>query len=102
MLLSNEADVRWEAGEALLKIETDDAARALQPQLRPEANLLRKLQIRDGYPYAIDHMSEPDPRERGHLGRWPPFRSPAASRSFERCSLPATTSNGTAPLCAAP
>jgi HEAT repeat protein len=72
MLDSDEADVRWMAGEALLKIDTDDAARALQPQLRPETNLLRKLQIaellgrhgiRDGYPYAIEHMSEPDLRE---------------------------------------
>jgi HEAT repeat protein len=72
MLQLSEADVRWEAGEALLKIDTDDAARALEPQLRPEANLFRKLQIaellgrhkiRDGYPYAIEHMSEPDLRE---------------------------------------
>jgi HEAT repeat protein len=72
MMDSNEPDVRWAAIEALLKIDTDDAARALQPQLRPETNLLRKLQIatllgrhgiRDGYPYAIEHMSEPDLRE---------------------------------------
>src|SRR5262249_55004409 len=45
-----------------------EAAKALQPHLREEADLSRKLQIaeflgrhgiRDGYPYALEHMSEP-------------------------------------------
>ncbi|HEY6291503.1 MAG TPA: HEAT repeat domain-containing protein [Terriglobia bacterium] len=72
MLDSNDPDVRWVAVEALLRINTDDAAKALQPQLPAETDLLRKLQIaelvgrhgiRDGYPYAIEHMSEPYLRE---------------------------------------
>ena len=67
MFAPNQQDVRWKAVEALTKIDTDDAAKALQPHLREEANLLRKLEmaeflgrhgIRDGYPYAIEHMSE--------------------------------------------
>jgi HEAT repeat protein len=60
--------LRWQAVEALRTIDTDEAAKALQPHLREEADLGRKLQIaellgrhgiRDGYPYAIEHMSEP-------------------------------------------
>lgn len=59
----------WNAVEALMKIDTEDAARALEPRLASEGDLLRKLQLaeflgrhgmRDGYPYAIEHMSEPD------------------------------------------
>jgi len=72
MLIPIEPDVRWVAVEALTKIDTDEAAKALQPHLRDETDLLRKLQIaeflgrhgiRDGYPYAIEHMSEPSLRE---------------------------------------
>ncbi len=72
MLDPNEPDVRRGAVEALIKIDTDDAAKALQPHLREETGLLRKLEIaeflgrhriRDGYPYAIEHMSEPYLRE---------------------------------------
>ncbi len=71
-LVPNGRDIRWNAVDALIKIDTDDAAKALQPHLREEADLLRKLQIaeflgrhgiRDGYPYAIEHMSEPGLRE---------------------------------------
>ncbi|MDB5385373.1 MAG: hypothetical protein JWM11_1019 [Planctomycetaceae bacterium] len=61
--------LRWQATEALLKINTDEAARALQPHLREEASLHRKLQlveflgrhgIGDGFPYAMEHLSEPE------------------------------------------
>jgi HEAT repeat protein len=72
MLLPNEPDVRWGAIEALIKTNTDDAAKAVVPHLGEETNLLGKLKIaeflgrhgiRDGYPYAIEHMSEPYLRE---------------------------------------
>ena len=72
MLAPAEANVRWSATEALIKIDTDDAAKALQPHLAEETDLARKLEIaeflgrhgiRDGYPYAIEHMSEPHLRE---------------------------------------
>ena len=72
MLAPNEPDVRWGAIEALTKIDTEDAAKALQPHLSEEKNLTGKLKmaeflgrhgIRDGYPYAIEHMSEPYLRE---------------------------------------
>jgi HEAT repeat protein len=68
MLDPNEPEVRWSAVNALLKIGTSAAAKALQPHLAEEENLSRKLQIaellgrhgmRDGYAYAIEHMSEP-------------------------------------------
>lgn len=60
-------DLRWHATEALRLINTVEAAEALRPHLREEADLNRKLQIAeflgrhgytDGYPYAIEHMSE--------------------------------------------
>jgi HEAT repeat protein len=72
MLDPAQQDIRWSAVDALMKIDTDDAAKALQPHLLQETNLQRKIQmagflgrhgIRDGYPYAIEHMSEPDLRE---------------------------------------
>jgi HEAT repeat protein len=68
MLDPRRSDLRWHAVEALRKINTAEAAEALQPHLKDEADLMRKLQIaeflgrygiRDGYPYAIEHMSEP-------------------------------------------
>jgi HEAT repeat protein len=73
LLASNEPDVRQGTVEALLKIDTTAAAQALQPHLAEEANLATKLEIAeflgrhgilDGYPYAIEHMSEPYLRER--------------------------------------
>jgi HEAT repeat protein len=72
MLIPTQQDIWWYAVDALTKIDTDDAARALQPHLLQETNLQRKLEIaeflgrhgiRDGYPYAIEHMSEPYLRE---------------------------------------
>src|SRR5262249_859781 len=68
MLDPRHSDLRWQAVEALRKINTDEAAKALLPHLRGEADLLRKLQIaeflgrhgiRDGYVYALEHLSEP-------------------------------------------
>ncbi|AGA31265.1 HEAT repeat domain-containing protein [Singulisphaera acidiphila] len=62
-------DVRWQASEALRRIDTNEAASLLSPHLKEEANLLRKLQLaeflgrhgfREGYPYAIEHMSAPE------------------------------------------
>jgi hypothetical protein len=72
MLVPTQQDIWWYAVDALIKIDTDDAAKALQPHLLQETNLQRKLEIaeflgrhgiRDGYPYAIEHMSEPYLRE---------------------------------------
>jgi HEAT repeat protein len=72
MLVPSQQAIWWKAVEALTKIDTDDAAKALQPHLREETDLLRKLEIaeflgrhglRDGYPFAIEHMSEPYLRE---------------------------------------
>jgi HEAT repeat protein len=50
-----------------MKIDTDEAAKVLRSHLSEEGNLSHKLElaeflgrhgIRDGYPYAIEHMSE--------------------------------------------
>ena len=66
-LLAPDEQSRDSAIGALLKIGSDDAAKALQPHLREEQNLFRKLQIaemlgrhgmRDGYVFAIEHVSE--------------------------------------------
>jgi hypothetical protein len=68
MLSPRRPELRWAAFEALRKIDTADAAQAVRPHLKEEANLHRKLQlaaflgrhgIRDGYPYAMEHLSEP-------------------------------------------
>lgn len=72
MLTPTQQDIWWHAVDALIKIDTDDAAKTLQPHLLQETNLQRKLEIakflgrhgiRDGYAYAIEHMSEPNLRE---------------------------------------
>ncbi len=69
LLDSNESETREPAVEALLHIGSPAAARALQPRIAQEQNLYRKLRIaellgkhgmRDGYPYAIEHASEPN------------------------------------------
>jgi HEAT repeat protein len=68
MLNPRRPDLRWQAIEALLKIDTDAAAEAVRPHLKEEENLDRKLVLaaflgkhglRDGYPYAMEHLSEP-------------------------------------------
>jgi hypothetical protein len=68
MLSPRQPHLRWAAFEALRRIDTLDAARAVQPHLKEEENLHRKLLIaeflgrhgiRDGYPYAMEHLSEP-------------------------------------------
>lgn len=72
MLDPRQPDLRWHAVEALRNIGTADAAKALQPHLSEEQDLYRKLQLaeflgrhklRDGYAYALEHMSEPALRE---------------------------------------
>lgn len=72
LLDPRQQDVRWNAVEALRKIDTDEAASTLFPHLREEGDLVRKLQLaeflgrhgfRGGYPYAIEHMSSPLLRE---------------------------------------
>jgi HEAT repeat protein len=66
MLDPRHYDVRWQATEALRRIDTDEAASVVWPHLSQEVDLLRKLQLaeflgrhgfRGGYPYAIEHMS---------------------------------------------
>ncbi len=68
MLSPRRPDLRWLATDALLKIDTDAAAEALRPHLKEEEDLHRKLVLaeflgkhglRDGYPYAMEHLSEP-------------------------------------------
>ena len=60
-------EMRANAVETLLAIGSPAAARALQPRIGQERNLHSKLRIaellgkhgmRDGYPYAIEHVSE--------------------------------------------
>jgi HEAT repeat protein len=64
--------LRYQAIEALRRIDTDETASVLWLHLGEEGDLLRKLQLaeflgrhgfRGGYPYAIEHMSEPALRD---------------------------------------
>ncbi len=64
--------VRWMALDALQKINTPEAARAAWPHLGEEADLSRRLRLagfvgrfgyRGGYPFAIEHLSDPALRE---------------------------------------
>ncbi len=75
-LLTPDEPGRNSAVNALLKIDTDSAANALRTHLREEQDLFRKLQIaemlrrhgiRDGYPFAIEHVSEAWLREQAVL-----------------------------------
>ncbi len=68
MLSPRRPDLRWQALDALGKIDTDAAANAALPHLKEEEDLRRKLilaaflgrhGLRDGYPYAMEHLSEP-------------------------------------------
>jgi HEAT repeat protein len=64
--------VRWPALDALMAIDTPEAARAAWPHLAEESDLAHKLRLagfvggygyRGGYPYAIEHISDPNLRE---------------------------------------
>jgi HEAT repeat protein len=68
MLSPRRPELRWQAMEALRKIDTGAAAEAVRPHLKEEEDLHRKLilaaflgkhGLRDGYPYAMEHLSEP-------------------------------------------
>jgi HEAT repeat protein len=68
LLAPDDGGTRETALEALFRIGSPAAARALQPRIAQEQNLHTKLRIaellgkhgmRDGYPYAIEHASEP-------------------------------------------
>jgi len=92
LLDPNESQLRWQAVEALKKIGTDSAAQALRPHLLEEVNLLRKLElaeflghhkIRDGYPFAIEHMSEPSLREQA-VAALAAIREPRAVEELRR------------------
>ena len=87
-----EPQIRWQAVEALKKIDTVEAARALQPHLGEEANLLRKLEIAellgrhgigDGYAFAIEHMSERSLREQA-VAALAALRNPQAPEDLRR------------------
>lgn len=65
-------NIRWQATEALQRIDTDQAASTISLHLGEEADLLRKLQLaeflgrhgfRSGYAYAIEHLSAPELQE---------------------------------------
>jgi HEAT repeat protein len=92
LLDPNDPELRWRAVEVLKKIDTDEAARALQPHLLEEANLLRKLElaeflgrhgIRDGYPFAIEHMSELSLRDQA-VSALAAIREPRAPEELHR------------------
>ena len=64
--------VRWTALDGLIAIDTPEAARAAWPHLAEETDLARKLRLagfvgrhgyRGGYPYAIEHLSDPNLRD---------------------------------------
>ena len=106
MLSPSLEDVRWAAVEALMKINTDNAAKALQPHLREEMNLSRKLDlaeflgrhgIRDGYPYAIEHIPSPHFASRPSR-HWRRFASLAQSGNSAKSSRSAMMLPGTARL----
>ncbi len=68
MLSPRRNDLRWITFEALRKIDTEEAAKAMLAHLKEEQDIYRKLMIaeflgrhgmRDGYPYAMEHLSEP-------------------------------------------
>ena len=72
-LLDPARGTRWYAVQALQNINTLAAAKVMQANLRNETDLGRKLEtaaflgrhgMRDGYPYAIEHISESHVRDR--------------------------------------
>jgi len=92
LLDPDEPQLRSQGIEALEKIDTDSAAQAVQPHLLEEPSLLRKLElaeflgrhgIRDGYPFAIEHMSEPSLREQA-VSALAAIREPRAAEELRR------------------
>ncbi len=72
LLDPGQGQIRYEAEEALMRIDTDDAAASLWPHLDEQANMARKLRLiaflgrhgfRDGGPQAIEHLSQATLRE---------------------------------------
>lgn len=68
MLDPRQPRLRRMASDLLMEIDTEAAAEALRPQLAEERDLAYKLRVSaflgrhgfdDGYPYALEHMSEP-------------------------------------------
>ena len=64
--------VRWPALDALMAIDTPEAARAAWQHLGEESDLPHKLRLagfvgrhgyRGGYPYAIEHLADPNVRD---------------------------------------
>jgi HEAT repeat protein len=69
---SSRPEVRAAAQDALMKVDTDEAARALWPALEQEFDAARKLRLaaflgrhgfRGGYAVAIEHLADPTLRE---------------------------------------
>lgn len=92
LLDPRQPDLRWHAVEALRKINTAEAAEALQPHLGKEQDLYRKLQLaeflgrhrlRDGYSYALEHMSEPALREQA-VAALGAIREPSAVEALRK------------------
>ncbi len=92
MLVPSHPNIWMKAVESLIKIDTDEAARALAPHLREETDLMQKLKIaeflgrhgiRDGYAYAIEHMSEPYLREQA-VSALAAIREPRAADELRR------------------
>ncbi len=92
MLNPRIGELRSQAITALLKIDTDETAQILRPHLSEEADLGRKLElaeflgrhhIRDGYPYAIEHMSEYYLRDRA-VSALAAIREPKAPVELEQ------------------
>jgi HEAT repeat protein len=72
ILKTRNKGLRRSAIDLLVKIDNQEAAEAIRPYLKSEMDLRRKLVLAkflgqhgfdDGYPYAIEHMSEPYVRE---------------------------------------
>ncbi|HEU5118884.1 MAG TPA: HEAT repeat domain-containing protein, partial [Isosphaeraceae bacterium] len=72
LLDPRQPQIRYQAVEALIQINTEEAASALWPHLQEEIDLARKLELiaflgrhgfKDGYSIAIEHLSQPALRD---------------------------------------
>jgi hypothetical protein len=88
-------ELRAHAIEALRKIDTPAAARAVQPHLKEETDLYRKLRIaeflgrhgiRDGCPYAMEHLSGIPRGRRSRLSWRSATRAPEVLREILKTS----------------